>query len=72
MGWAVSTVSTPCIRVCIIDPMRGLCEGCGRTLDEIAQWGRLSEARRLAIMVALPGRLAETSSEPPPIRHARD
>jgi predicted Fe-S protein YdhL (DUF1289 family) len=59
MGLAMSTVSTPCIEVCVIDPASGLCEGCGRTLAEIAQWGRLSEAERLAIMAVLEERRAE-------------
>jgi predicted Fe-S protein YdhL (DUF1289 family) len=31
-------ISTPCIRVCILDPDTGLCEGCGRTSEEIAAW----------------------------------
>ena len=55
----MSAVSTPCIKVCTIDPASRLCEGCGRTLAEIAQWGRLSEAQRLAIMAVLPKRLAD-------------
>ncbi len=55
----MSAVSTPCIKVCVIDPRSLLCEGCGRTLSEIAQWGRLSEAERLAIMAVLPERLAD-------------
>jgi predicted Fe-S protein YdhL (DUF1289 family) len=29
--------------------------GCGRTLSEIAQWTRLTDAERAAIMAALPG-----------------
>jgi len=49
--------STPCIKICVIDPASKLCEGCGRTLQQIAQWGRLSEAERLAIMARLPDRL---------------
>jgi predicted Fe-S protein YdhL (DUF1289 family) len=36
----------------------GLCTGCGRTLQEIARWGALSEADRRAIMAKLPTRLA--------------
>jgi hypothetical protein len=48
--------SSPCIKICVIDPVSGLCEGCGRTLQEIAQWAALSEAERLAIMVKLPER----------------
>lgn len=49
--------STPCIKVCAVSGQLGLCIGCGRTLAEIAAWGRLSEAERLAIMEALPARL---------------
>lgn len=59
MGRTVTTASTPCIKVCVIDPASKLCEGCGRTLAEIAQWGRLSEAERLKIMAELPERLRE-------------
>ncbi|WP_454657628.1 DUF1289 domain-containing protein [Bosea beijingensis] len=55
----MSAASTPCIKICVIDPVSKLCEGCGRTLAEIAQWGRLSEAERLAIMAVLPERLAD-------------
>lgn len=55
----MTAASTPCIKVCVIDPVSKLCEGCGRTLAEIAQWGRLSEAERLAIMAELPKRLAD-------------
>jgi predicted Fe-S protein YdhL (DUF1289 family) len=62
--------STPCIKVCVIDPVSKLCKGCGRTLAEIAQWGRLSEAERRAIMVMLPERLAGKPPAPP-ARHAR-
>ncbi len=65
----MSAVSTPCIKVCVIDAASKLCEGCGRTLAEIAQWGGLSETERRAIMAALPERLRKASSEPP--RHAR-
>ncbi|MEN5082254.1 DUF1289 domain-containing protein [Bosea sp. TWI1241] len=50
-------VSTPCVQICVIDQASGLCEGCGRTLQEIAQWSRLSEAERRAIMATLGERL---------------
>ncbi len=62
----MSTVSTPCIKVCVIDPASGLCKGCGRTLDEIAQWSGLSEAEQLAIMAVLPERLRERAAESKP------
>lgn len=54
----MSSASTPCIKICVIDQASKLCEGCGRTLAEIAQWGQLSEAERLAVMAVLPERLA--------------
>ena len=48
---------SPCVRICTMDPESGLCEGCGRTLAEIAGWLRMSEDERQAIMDALPDRL---------------
>jgi uncharacterized protein len=50
--------STPCINVCAVSGEMGLCVGCGRTLTEIASWGRMDEAQRQAIMAELPARLA--------------
>jgi 2-hydroxychromene-2-carboxylate isomerase len=38
------------VNVCVLDAARGTCRGCGRTLDEIARWGGMSEAERDAIM----------------------
>jgi predicted Fe-S protein YdhL (DUF1289 family) len=36
-----------------MDPARGVCIGCGRTLDEIARWDGMSEAEQSAIMSGL-------------------
>jgi uncharacterized protein len=52
-------MDTPCIQICQIDTESGLCVGCGRTLDEIARWGRLSSSERRAIMRDLPERLRD-------------
>jgi predicted Fe-S protein YdhL (DUF1289 family) len=49
----MSGISSPCIKVCVIDPVSKLCEGCGRTLAEIAGWSRMGETERLAIMTKL-------------------
>jgi len=51
-------MTSPCVRLCTLDPDDNVCVGCGRTLAEIGQWMRYSEAERRAIMDALPGRLA--------------
>jgi uncharacterized protein len=55
-------ISSPCTKVCTMDPRSGLCAGCGRTLDEIARWGTLSEAERQRIMAELPRRRAPGSA----------
>jgi len=49
-------ISSPCTKVCTIDPRSGLCLGCGRTLAEIAQWGAMNESERQRIMAELPHR----------------
>jgi predicted Fe-S protein YdhL (DUF1289 family) len=54
---------SPCRKICVHDPLRGLCAGCGRMLDEIENWPRMSEERRRAVMEQLPERLRPT---PPP------
>jgi len=43
----------------MIDPKTGLCFGCGRTLPEIARWGRMDRAERLAVMALLPARMMD-------------
>ncbi|TWU60124.1 hypothetical protein Poly51_03980 [Rubripirellula tenax] len=37
--------ASPCIQVCTID-QQGVCEGCHRTLDEIAAYSRLNPQQR--------------------------
>lgn len=53
----MTQASSPCVKICVIDPSSKLCEGCGRTLQEIAQWARLSEAERQAVMARLSERV---------------
>jgi uncharacterized protein len=58
----VPTVSTPCINVCVLDPLSALCIGCGRTGEEITAWAAMSETERLAVMAELEQRLANARS----------
>jgi hypothetical protein len=58
----VPTVSTPCINVCVLDPLSALCIGCGRTGEEISAWATMSEPERLALMAGLEQRLTEARS----------
>jgi predicted Fe-S protein YdhL (DUF1289 family) len=46
---AETPVPSPCISICRIDPVRQTCEGCFRTLDEIAAWSRLDDAHKREI-----------------------
>jgi uncharacterized protein len=51
-------ISSPCIKVCCVEPVSGLCLGCYRTLPEIASWARKSDEERDHIMADLPARTA--------------
>ena len=54
-----SSVPSPCILVCQLDPKSGFCLGCARSADEIREWMILSAAEKRAILERLPGRKAE-------------
>lgn len=45
---ATGDVRSPCIDHCVLDP-RGVCEGCHRTIDEIAGWSALDARGRAAV-----------------------
>jgi uncharacterized protein len=52
-------VPSPCISVCQMDARTGLCLGCRRTLQEIADWLEMTPEEKLATL----GRVAERASE---------
>jgi predicted Fe-S protein YdhL (DUF1289 family) len=53
---AQAGIESPCIQVCVVHPEARICTGCHRSLDEIANWSRLSPEARRAIMADLPRR----------------
>ena len=55
-GGETAKVPSPCTDVCRIDAATGWCEGCLRTIDEIAAWGSIDDAARREIWKRLPGR----------------
>ena len=48
---------SPCVKICVIDPLTGFCIGCGRTGNEIGNWSGMSPAERKALKADLPERL---------------
>ena len=57
-------VASPCTSVCRMDPRTGWCEGCLRTLDEIAGWATLEDAAKRAVWHALAQRRVEAPALP--------
>ncbi|MES2753771.1 MAG: DUF1289 domain-containing protein [Pseudomonadota bacterium] len=50
----VEPIASPCVNICSIDG--DYCEGCRRTLDEIARWTTMTPAERERVMAELPAR----------------
>jgi len=58
----VSRVPSPCIKVCQIDNARGVCIGCLRTLQEIADWLEMSPKQQLATLQRVAERRRQESN----------
>lgn len=56
--WKRDEVESPCTQICVVHPETRLCTGCARSIDEITQWAKMSEAERRAIINDLPKRVA--------------
>ncbi len=57
-----STVPSPCTSICTMDAATGLCTGCARTLQEIAQWAACSDDEKRAVLRAVAERTAARSA----------
>ena len=65
-------VASPCIDVCRMDRRTGLCEGCLRTIDEIAAWGALTESMKREVLANIAaGRAAPTEEKPEQQRNTK-
>lgn len=53
-------VPSPCVSICKMNPSTELCEGCFRTLDEIALWSRMDEASKREVWRQIGERIALT------------
>ncbi len=65
-------VASPCINLCRMDARSGLCDGCYRTIDEIAAWSRMDDARRRDILAAVARRRQEHNPGKDTLRHEGD
>jgi len=54
-----SKLPSPCISVCAMELSSGLCRGCLRTLDEIADWSTMSDAGKRAVWARIEARATE-------------
>jgi uncharacterized protein len=43
-------IPSPCQNVCQLDPVSGLCLGCRRSLQEIADWLEMTAQQKLAVL----------------------
>ncbi|MEE8527365.1 MAG: DUF1289 domain-containing protein [Gammaproteobacteria bacterium] len=59
---AVEPVS-PCIEVCEADSA-GVCRGCFRTLDEIAQWPSMTNEQKWRVLATVQARRKESTRGP--------
>ena len=55
---ASAEIISPCISVCRMHVITGLCEGCFRTRDEIATWGNAGDDTKLATWTLIEMRMA--------------
>jgi predicted Fe-S protein YdhL (DUF1289 family) len=55
-------VPSPCLSVCRMDRDRAFCEGCWRSIDEIAAWSRMADADKLVVWERIETRQREAAS----------
>ena len=53
-------VPSPCLSICRVDAATEFCEGCFRTLDEIAAWGMMRDDDRRGVWRLIQQRAARS------------
>ncbi|MEM1374130.1 MAG: DUF1289 domain-containing protein [Pseudomonadota bacterium] len=48
--WKRQEIESPCVKLCSIHPVEGICVGCMRTMDEIVGWSGFSAEDRRQLM----------------------
>jgi predicted Fe-S protein YdhL (DUF1289 family) len=55
----MSSIDSPCTKVCTLHPKVPVCTGCGRNLSEIERWASLSNGERTELMAVVRKRLED-------------
>lgn len=53
------SIPSPCINICRMEASTGLCEGCLRTIDEIAGWRTYDDETRQWVLELIAQRRSE-------------
>ena len=59
------SIPSPCINICRMSAATGLCEGCFRSLDDIARWSRSEDADKRRILELVAQRRAALAAAAP-------
>ena len=54
--WQRDEPDSPCLSICVQHPQAGICVGCFRTAEEVANWAKLTPEERQRIRAELPSR----------------
>ncbi|SAK52238.1 dehydratase [Caballeronia pedi] len=52
----MTDVASPCVDVCRMNPETGFCDGCLRTIDEIAAWAACDDEEKRAVLARVESR----------------
>jgi predicted Fe-S protein YdhL (DUF1289 family) len=62
MSYPPENVPSPCVKVCVLDRTTGLCRGCLRTVDEIAEWLEMTAEEKRATLERVEQRRAQRAA----------
>lgn len=57
-------MTSPCIGICRIDDFSGMCEGCGRTMEEISGWPSATDTEKQNTLDTVAERRSDSSFGP--------
>jgi predicted Fe-S protein YdhL (DUF1289 family) len=64
MSYPPENVPSPCVKVCVLDRATGLCRGCLRSIDEIADWVEMTADQKRATLARIDERRAGRAGRP--------